>query len=320
LSQTTADPTQVSFGIYVPQVALGFEELLARAQRCEALGITSFWLYDHLYAPGLPAQDALEAWTLATGLLMRTTTLRVGHLVIDNNLRHPAVLGKMATTLDVMSGGRLELGIGSGSYEEEHRQAGLPWGSLGERSERLAEALEILTRMFSGEPTTFSGSHYQVRDLPNRPAPAQSPRPPLHIGGIGATHTLPLVARYADVWNVPTYGLARWRPAADALDRACDDLGRDPASLRRSLEAVLVLAEDEVELARLRPAAERRYPGPGWGLEAGGFVGTPETVAARIRSFVELGFTTFVFFPSDRGAGRMLELLASEAMVAARAG
>jgi alkanesulfonate monooxygenase SsuD/methylene tetrahydromethanopterin reductase-like flavin-dependent oxidoreductase (luciferase family) len=314
MNDRAAPPPRLSFGVYVPQVSFSFDEILARALLCEELGITSFWLYDHLYTPGLPDQDSLEGWTLATGLLMRTTTLRVGHLVIDNNLRHPALLGKMATTLDVMCGGRLELGIGSGSYEDEHLQAGLPWGSGRERATRLEESLEIVTRMFSGERTTFEGSYYQVRDLPNRPAPAQAPRPPLHIGGIGERFTLPLVARYADVWNVPTYGLSRRRQASAALDRACAAVGRDPTSLGRSLEAVLVLAPDEDELASAQAAAERRYAGPGWGLAEGGFVGTPAMVVDRIQSFVDEGFTSFVFFPSDRGRERTLRLLASEVL------
>jgi alkanesulfonate monooxygenase SsuD/methylene tetrahydromethanopterin reductase-like flavin-dependent oxidoreductase (luciferase family) len=166
-------------------------------------------MYDHLYAPGLPAQPSLEAWTLATALLARTSRLRVGHLVLCNNFRHPAVLAKMATTLDVISGGRLEFGISSGSVPDEHEQAGLPWGSPRERSERLGEALEIITRMFAmpattgpvtaGPTTTWAGKHYAVRDFPNLPPPVQQPRPPVHVGGAGPKLTLPLVARYADV-------------------------------------------------------------------------------------------------------------------------
>src|SRR5215469_10125114 len=139
----------IEFGIYLPQVALTFEEILGRALECERLGYDSLWLYDHLYTPGLPQAPSLEAWTLATALLARTSRLRVGHLVACNNFRHPAVLAKMATTLDVISGGRLEFGIGSGSVEAEHEQAGIGWGSPRERSERLGEALEIITRMLA---------------------------------------------------------------------------------------------------------------------------------------------------------------------------
>ncbi len=207
----------VDIGVIVPQVRLGYDELLHKARTVEALGLHSLWMYDHLYAPMLPDQPAFEGWTLATALLAHTTTLRVGHLVLCNNFRHPALLAKMATTLDVISDGRLELGIGSGSYEPEHQEAGLPWGSFTERSERLAEALEVITAMFTGPRTTYEGRHYQVRDLPNLPAPVQRPRPPLHIGGAGERFTLPLVARHADVWNVPTYALGEFPAKRDAL-------------------------------------------------------------------------------------------------------
>jgi alkanesulfonate monooxygenase SsuD/methylene tetrahydromethanopterin reductase-like flavin-dependent oxidoreductase (luciferase family) len=303
---------QVTFGIYIPQISFGFEEMLTRAQLCEDLGVTSFWLYDHLYTPGLPTFGALEGWTLATALLMRTSTLRVGHLVVNNNLRHPALLARMATTLDVLSGGRLELGLGSGSYEAEHREGGFPWGSLQERSERLGEGLEIVTRMFAGERTTFEGRHYQVRDLPNLPPPVQTPRPPIHVGGVGARYTLPLVARYADVWNVPTDGLGQARQASAALDIACEQAGRDPATVRRSLEAVLVLAPDQAGVDAAMSVAERRYAGPSWGLQDGGFLGPPQAIVDRIGEFVALGFSYFVFFPFDRGGESTIRLLASE--------
>ncbi len=304
----------VDFGIYIPQVSFGFEDMLARAQLCEKLGITSFWLYDHLYTPGLPAFPALEGWTLATALLARTSTLRVGHLVVDNNLRHPALLAKMATTLDVISGGRLELGLGSGSYETEHQEGGFAWGSLRERTERLEEGLEIVTRMFAEERTTFAGRHYQVRDLPSLPRPVQSPRPPIHVGGIGERFTLPLAARFADVWNVPTYGLGRAQKAQAALDAECERQGRDPATLRRSLEAVLVLAADDAAADEARAVAERRYPGAGWGVDDGGFVGTPAAVVDRIGWYADQGFTLFVFFPFDRGGEATLRLLAEDVM------
>src|ERR1700722_20676560 len=147
MSDKTGPRAGLEFGIYLPQVALSFDQMLDRALECERLGYDSLWLYDHLYAPGLPAQPSLEAWTLATALLARTSRLRVGHLVLCNNFRHPALLAKMATTLDVISGGRLELGIGSGSVEAEHVQSGMPWGAFPERADRLAETLEILTRM-----------------------------------------------------------------------------------------------------------------------------------------------------------------------------
>jgi alkanesulfonate monooxygenase SsuD/methylene tetrahydromethanopterin reductase-like flavin-dependent oxidoreductase (luciferase family) len=306
----------IEFGLYIPQVSFDYTQIIERARVAEGLGFDSLWFYDHLYSPGLPALPSFEGWTLAAYVLAQTTRLRVGHLVLCNNFRHPALLGKMATSLDVLSGGRLELGIGSGSVEHEHEQSGLPWGTFPERSERLAESLEILTQMFTGEPTTFSGRHYEVADLPNLPPPVQSPRPPIHIGGVGPRRTLPIVARYADVWNVPTYGLENWKESERALEAECEAIGRDPGTIRRSHEAVLVLTADEAGLEAARAKAERRYGGPGWGMDAGGYVGTPPMVVERIGELVEQGITTFVFFTYDRAEPRTLELFAEHVMPA----
>lgn len=301
-------------GIYIPQVTASYDEVLAQARRIEALGFGSFWLFDHLYTPGLPDRPALEAWTTATALLAHTSTLRVGHLVLDNNLRHPALLAKMVATLDVVSAGRFELGIGSGSVALEHEQAGLPWGSFAERSGRLGEALEILVGALTNETFSFSGQHYEVQDLPFRPAPVQRPHPPIHVGGVGERHTLPLVARHADVWNIPTYGLADWRATSAVLDACCESIGRDPATLRRSHEAVLVLAADEPSLAAAKEKALRRYPGRGFSVEEGGYVGTPSRIVDHLGAQIEAGIDQFVFIPYDRGAADALDLLAGEVL------
>jgi alkanesulfonate monooxygenase SsuD/methylene tetrahydromethanopterin reductase-like flavin-dependent oxidoreductase (luciferase family) len=301
-------------GIYIPQVTGSYDEVREQARRVEELGFGSFWLFDHLYTPGLPDRPALEAWTLATALLADTTELRVGHLVLDNNLRHPALLAQMVATLDVVSGGRLDLGLGSGSVALEHEQAGLPWGTMAERSGRLAEAIAIVTGLLTSgdESFTFLGEHYEVRDLPCRPGPVQRPHPPLHVGGAGPRSTLPLVARYADVWNVPTYALRDWARSAAALDACCEAVGRDPSTLRRSHQAVLVLAPDEASVPAARERALRRYPGEAFGVEAGGYVGTPAQVAERMAAMREAGIDQFAFIPYDRGTGDVLELLATE--------
>lgn len=305
--------TAVEFGVYVPQLALSFDEMVQRAVDCERLGYDSMWLFDHFYGPGTPDVPSYEAWTIATALLARTTALRVGHLVLCNSFRHPALLAKMATTLDVISGGRLDFGIGSGSVEEEHHQVGLPWGSMRERSERLGETLEIITRMFSSPRTTFEGVHYTVHDLPNIPAPVQQPRPPIHVGGAGPRFTVPLVARYADVWNVPTYALDRIDELNDVLDAECEHIGRDPHSIRRSLEGVLAVAPAE-RLDEAIAVARRRFGAPGFGLDAGGFVGTPAQVTERVGQLVDKGFSSLVLFPYDRGQGDALTLFATEVM------
>jgi len=306
----------VEVGIYLPQVALGREAILDRAVMADQLGIHSLWLYDHFYSPGLPARDSLEGWTLASYLLARTERLRVGHLVLCANFRHPALLAKMATTLDVLSEGRLEIGLGSGSVELEHHQAGLPWGTAAERWERLEETLEIVSNMMTQEVTSFEGRHFQVSDLPNRPGPVQRPRPPIHVGGVGPRRTLPLVAKYADVWSIPTYGLADWEASQVLLDAECERIGRDPAAIRRSHEAVLVLVPDESLVDEARERALHRYPGAGWGVVEAGYVGTPAMVVDRMGAAIEKGISTFIFFAHDRGEPETLELLAEEVLPA----
>lgn len=309
---------RVEFGVYVPQVGFTYDEIAVRAEVCEELGFHSLWFFDHLYAPELPGQPSFEGWTLATSVLARTTTLRVGHLVLCNTFRHPALLAKMATSLDVISGGRLELGIGSGSYRTEHEQAGIAWSTLRERTDQLDEALAIVTSMLSQPATTFDGRYYRVHDLPNVPSPVQQPRPPIHVGGAGERTTLPLVAKYADVWNCPTYALGEFERKHDVLRAECARVGRDPGAVRVSHEAVLVLADSQPALEDALRLAERRFGGPGWGLHEGGYVGTPAAVVERIRAAVERGITFFVFFTHDRADPATLRRFAREVMPAFR--
>ncbi len=310
-------------GVYLPQVGFSWEDVRTRAMAADRLGLHSLWFYDHLYAPGLPGLDSLEGWTLASYVLAQTERLRVGHLVLCANFRHPAVLAKMISTLDVCSGGRLEVGLGSGSVAAEHRQAGLAWGDAAERAGRLEETLEVVSALVSvpeGEsapaPLTFAGRHFALEDMPSLPPPVQRPRPPIHVGGIGRTRTLPLAARFADVWNLPTYGLDRWREHLGALDEACAAVGRDPATLRRSVQGMLVLVPDEASLAGAEALAERRFGDPAWGLRAGGFVGTAPRVVERISEMAAAGVDSFVFFTHDRAAPATLELLAAEVLPA----
>jgi len=302
--------TSVDFGVYLPQVALSWDAISARARAVETAGIDSIWFYDHLYSPGQPGLSSFEGWTLASHVLATTTTLRVGHLVLCNGFRHPALLAKMVSTLDVLSGGRVELGLGSGSVEVEHHQAGLPWGTLEQRSGMLEESLAILTSMLANETTSFEGSFFQLHDLPNLPLPLQEPRPPIHVGGIGRRRTLPLAARFADVWNVPTYGLGDWVESQRVLDEECEKIGRDPSTLRRSHEAVLVLAPDDASLRDALQVAERRFGAKGWGLAEGGYVGTPNAVIERIAAARDNGISLFVFITHDRADPRTIDLIA----------
>ncbi len=304
--------TGLDIGVYVPQMGFSYDDVLHRALRCEELGIGSLWLYDHLYGPGMPDVSSLEAWTLATALLARTQRLRVGHMVLCNQFRHPAVLAKMATTLDQISGGRLLFGIGSGSIEDEHARTGLDWGTFAERSERLGEALEILTQAFVNGAIDVAGKHYTVSNMPVNPGPVQQPRPPIIVGGVGERYTLPLVARYADVWNVPTYALGELEHKVSVLRSICDEIGRDPGSIVLSVEAVMALAPDDASLPKVREIAERRFGMPGFGLHEAGLIGTPRAIVARIRELQALGFQQIVLFTHDRASDQTLELLASD--------
>jgi F420-dependent oxidoreductase-like protein len=304
----------MNIGVYIPQVGFTWDELRARVEACDALGIHSAWFMDHLYPPMLPAVPAFEAWTTATALAAVTTRVRIGHLVLCNGFRHPALLAKMAITLDHASGGRLDLGIGSGSYAPEFAAFGLPFPPARERAERLGEALEIISRLFAEERPSFDGRHYALCDAPSLPRPLQQPRPPIHVGGAGERRTLPLVARYADVWNCPTYALEALEQKLAVLRSGCAEIGRDPTTLGVTEEAVLALVErrDDVEVARAQ--AVKRFAGPAWGFKAGGYCGTPDDIFARLRERAALGVNGVVFFLHDRAELSTLRLLAREVL------
>jgi alkanesulfonate monooxygenase SsuD/methylene tetrahydromethanopterin reductase-like flavin-dependent oxidoreductase (luciferase family) len=245
-------------------------------------------------------------------VLSRTEHIQVGHLVLCNQFRHPAVLAKMATTLDQISAGRLQLGIGSGSLQDEHDRVGLDWGSFAERSERLGETLEMLHQAFSDERIDMAGKHYTVRDMPIKPGPVRQPRPPIVVGGVGEKYTLPLVARYADVWNVPTYALGELEHKMSVLRKLCDDIGRDPDTIVMSIEAVMALAPDDTALPKVRETAEKRFGVPAFGLHEGGLIGTPQAVVDRLAELHGMGFGQIVLFTHDRGSDETLGLLADE--------
>jgi len=304
----------VEIGVYVPQVGVTWDELRAKVQACDALGIHSVWFMDHLYPPMLPHVPAFEAWTTAAALAPQTERVRFGHLVLCNGFRHPALLAKMAITLDHASRGRLALGIGSGSYAPEFGEFGIPFPPERERAARLAEALEVIRRLFTDATVSFEGTHYRLRDAPSLPRPLQRPHPPIHVGGAGERRTLPVVARHADVWNCPTYALAELPQKLAVLRAECARIGRDPTTLAVTEEAVLALVARRDQIDAARALAERRFPGPGWGFAAGGYCGTPDDIAARIRARRQLGVEGFIFFLHDRGQPETLRLLAEDVL------
>lgn len=272
------------FGLFLPQLRMSFATILERTLAAEAAGFDSVWLMDHLAAPAMPEQDTFEGWTLAAALAVRTTTIRIGHLVTCDPFRHPAVLAKMAATVDVLSEGRLELGLGWGSVERELETYGIGAGAPAARAARMRETIEILDLMFAGEPFDFDGTH-RLHGAIGRPRPHQLPRPPLHIGGAGPKLTMPLVRDHADWWNCPTYAvdrLAELRPlAGDALVSV-----QHPVGLARS-------AAERDETAAL---AERRFGS--WG---GLVAGTASEVSDALAREVTSGAQGFVVQLTDFG-------------------
>ena len=199
----------------------------------ERLGFDSLWQADHYQRPSVPDHPFLEAWTLLAAMATRTKRLRIGLLVACNTFRHPALLAKQAATVDHISGGRLEFGLGTGWWEPEHLAYGVRFPEPPELVARFAEAVELCDLLFRGEATTYEGRYYQVRDAQFRPAPIQQPRPPFTLGAHGPK-MLRIAARYADRWN--SHGTVEEIAERNArLDEACEAIGRDPGAILRSL-------------------------------------------------------------------------------------
>jgi F420-dependent oxidoreductase-like protein len=173
----------------------------------------------------------MEGWITLTALAQATTRLRMGTLVTGIHYRHPAILANMATTLDIVSGGRLELGIGAGWNEEESGAYGIELGTPGQRSDRFEEACEVIVGLLTQETTTFKGRYYQLNDARNEPKPVQRPHPPICVGGSGERRTLRTAARFAQHWNFVGGTPEEFARKRDILHQHCEDLGRDPAEI-----------------------------------------------------------------------------------------
>jgi F420-dependent oxidoreductase-like protein len=261
------------------QEGVTWEQWLALARACEENGIDTLFRSDHYISFSHPAeQGSLDAWTTVAGLAAATTTLRLGTLVSPATFRHPSVLAKAAATADHISGGRIELGIGAGWMEPEHKAYGFPFPPLRERLELLAEQTEIVHRQWTEDGFDFHGAHYALEDCTALPKPVQRPHPPLLVGGKGKAGTAVPAARFADEYNVPMVSAEEFAAARARVREACEREGRDPDTMRFSLMIGCVIGEER---------ARRLYgdrPRPGEAL-----IGTLEEVAARIREYEEAG-------------------------------
>ncbi len=283
------------------------------ASAAEGAGFTSGWVYDHFVGWPEPAiGPVFEAWSLLGVLAGRTKRLRLGTMVSCVGYRNPALLAKMAATLDVASGGRLDLGVGAGWYEHEYRAYGFPFERAADRVGRLGESIDLVRQLWTGDQVTFRGKYYQAVDAYCRPRPLQRPNPPIWVGGGGERRTLLVVARHADAWNLSSASVDEFRAKSSLLDARCRQIGRDPTEIRRSVEQDCVVVASEEELDSV---AEKYRHRTGWtetDLMARHLVGTPSAVARRIEAYIEAGVEDFALWFSDAPATFMLERFAEE--------
>ena len=218
-----------------PQEGMTYTAQLELALAAEAAGFEAFFRSDHwLSLEGEEERPATDAWAVLAGLARETRSIRLGTLVSPITFRLPAAIAKIVATVDEMSGGRVELGLGAGWHDPEHERFGIPYPPLGERFERLGETLEIVLGLWTRPRFTFAGRHYAIRDAACEPKPVQRPHPPLIVGGYGKPKTVALAARYATELNLDSPVPDACPPILARLDEACRAIGRDPATVVRS--------------------------------------------------------------------------------------
>jgi F420-dependent oxidoreductase-like protein len=296
-----------------PQQGADYQTLRAVALAAEELGFDAFFRSDHYLkmggVSGLPGPT--DAWTTLAGLAIETSRIRLGTMMSSATFRLPGPLAIMVAQVDQMSGGRVEFGLGAGWYEAEHTAYGIPFPSLRERFDRLEEQLAIITGLWGteeGETFSFEGTHYQLKDSPALPKPAQRPRPPVLLGGAGARRTPRLAARFADEFNVPFHTVQDSAAAFARVREACEAAGRYASSMFYSVAQTVCCGKDEAEFRR-RAAAIGREPD---NMRATGVAGTPGEVAAKIAEFAEIGADRMYLQVLDLGDLDHLELIASE--------
>ena len=292
-----------------------WEQWLALAGACEEHGLEALFRSDH-YGPlmGMPERGSLDAWTTLAGLAARTSRIRLGTLVSPATFRHPSVLAKSVVTADHISGGRVELGLGAGWHEGEHRAFGFDFPPTPVRMERLAEQLEIVTRSWTEDSFSFQGRHYQIQDLRALPKPVQRPRPTLLVGGAAGPRSLALAARWADEYNTTGVPLEELSGRRRRLEKAWRDAGRDPETARLSLMTTCVAGRDRAEVTERvgrvlavtgshDSVAEVVDARPNW------LLGTVDEVAERLRGLEAAGVRRVMLQHLDHADTEMVAVL-----------
>ncbi len=303
---------RLRFGIHAGQQHASFDEYLALWRFAEETGLDWASVFDHfLPIQSDPTGPCFEGMTLLAAMAAHTSRLRCGVIVVGVTYRNPAVLAKMAATIDHISGGRMDLGIGAAWYEDEHAQYGVPFPRLGVRMDMLDEACRVLRSMWTAKRATVEGTHFTVRDALAEPKPLQDPMP-LWIGGAGEKRTLRIVAEHADGWNTFHGDPAEYEHKVGVLARHCADVARDPAAIRRQIVLRAILDDTEAGARdRLREAADRAGTTPE-ALSQGMVVGTPEQCAQRLAQHRRLGVGDFLLLARPPADHRTIELFAKE--------
>jgi F420-dependent oxidoreductase-like protein len=311
------------FGVFMPQgwkmelasidgAAAKWAKAVEIAVRAEELGYDSIWVYDHFHNVPRPAHEAVfECWTTIAAISQRTSRVRLGQMVGCNSYRQPSVLAKITSTVDVISGGRLDWGIGAGWYENEYRGYGFEFPRPKDRIGMLRECVEIVKSMWTQPETNFKGEYYELSRANCDPKPLQSPHPPIWIGGGGEQLTLRVVARHADYSN---FGGKpdEWARKREILKGHCAAVGRDEATIGKTWSPEMFLRSTEAEVVAAGSRNLWGEPFDNW--RAGNLVGTPEQVCEKVQTYIDLGCTGFIPWCSDYPDTESMELFATEVM------
>jgi len=289
-----------------------YETMSRCAKEAEQAGFDAVWVYDHFHTVPTPQLESVfECWTSMAGLARDTKTIRLGQMVTCNSYRPPSLLAKMASCIDVMSHGRLILGIGAGWYEHEYDAYGYAYPETPERLRMLRESLQVIKAMWTQDEASFDGSHYQVRGAINEPKPVQKPHPPIWIGGAGEKVTLKLVAQYGDACNfnadVPTV-----RHKLEVLRRHCETVGRDYDTVLKTVEFYTILgAQGEVDRV-VRDTARRTGQDESFVRSWHPLHGDAVRIASHIRDYADAGIDYFIVNLPNAFEGGVISRFAEE--------
>lgn len=297
-----------------PQNGMTFDDQLALAKESEALGFAGYFRSDHYLAMTADAGPGpTDSWVTLGALARETSTIRLGTLVTSATFRMPGPLAISVAQVDVMSGGRVDFGLGTGWFAPEYDAIGMPFPSFSERFERLEEQLEIITGLWKtaeGDRFSFDGRHYKMDGNPGLPRPVQEGGPPIIIGGLGNKRTPALAARFADEFNTPFAPPETARDLHAGVDAACEAAGRDPSTIVRSSAITVCVGKDTAEVAR-RAAAIGADPDE---LRGSGLCGTPDQVVERIGEYTDAGSARLYLQVNDVQDLDHLRLIAAEVL------